>query len=259
MHGRSRSTARYAYSACAYAAFLAASLWGVAFLADVGPLPTVDSGPSGGTWWAVLLDLSLWLVFGLQHSIMARVPVKQRLTRVVPEHLERSTYVLATSLALALLFWQWRTLPGTVWQIDAQPWRTVCWVGYSAGWAVAVAATFMIDHWEFLGLRQAGWLSGAAAGAATSVTRRWLYAWVRHPMMLGLLVAFWVTPGMSVGHLLFALAASSYIAVGVHYEERDLRRRLGTAYSDYAQQVPRFVPVPASAPRAPAGRGSRSG
>lgn len=115
------------------------------------------------------------------------------------------------------------------------------WVIYGAGWAVAVAATFMIDHWEFLGLRQAGWRTDRPPSPG-SVSRRWLYAWVRHPMMLGLLVAFWATPVMTAGHLLFAITASGYIAVGVHFEERDLRRNLGTAYDDYAEQVPRLVP-----------------
>lgn len=248
MQARSNFAARCAYSACAYAAFLAASLWGVMFLADRGPTPTVDSTRSGPAWLAVLVDLGLWLVFGLPHSVMARAYVKQWLTRVVPGRVERSTYVLTASLALGLLFWQWRALPATIWQIHAQPWVTFVWVIYGAGWAIAVAATFMTDHWEFVGLRQAGWLTSQPQSPA-SVSRRWLYSWVRHPMMVGLLVAFWATPVMTAGHLLFALAASGYIAVGVHFEERDLRRHLGTAYDDYAQRVPRFVPSLTPSPR----------
>jgi protein-S-isoprenylcysteine O-methyltransferase Ste14 len=231
---RTNSAVRRAYSAGAYAAFLAVSLWGVLFLADLGPAPAVDSTRSGPAWAAVLIDLGLWLVFGLQHSVMARSPVKQWLTRVVPERLERSTYVLATALALGLLFWQWRALPATVWQVHG-PGAGVLWILYGAGWALAVAATYMIDHWEFLGLRP--------AGESASVSRRWLYSWVRHPMMVGLLVAFWVTPVMTAGHLLFALAGSGYIAVGVHFEERDLRRHFGTGYDDYARDVARFVPT----------------
>jgi methanethiol S-methyltransferase len=238
---RSNSAVRLVYSACAYAAFLAVSLWGVLFLADRGPTPTVDSTRSGPAWLAVLLDLALWLVFGLHHSVFARAGVKRRLARAVPGRVERSTYVLAASLALGLLFWQWRALPATIWRLDAQPWVAVVWAGYGAGWVIAVAATFMTDHWELLGLRQAGWLTSRPHAA--SVSRRWLYAWVRHPMMLGLLVAFWVTPVMTAGHLLFALAASGYIAVGVHFEERDLRGHLGPAYADYAQDVPASCPA----------------
>jgi protein-S-isoprenylcysteine O-methyltransferase Ste14 len=238
---RSNPALRRAYSACAYAAFLAVSLWGLLFLADRGPAPTVDSTRFGPAWLAVLIDLGLWLVFGLHHSVMARGRAKQWLTRVAPERIERSTYVLTASLALGLLFWQWRALPAVIWQIRAQPWVTVVWVIYGAGWVIAVAATFMTDHWEFLGLRQAGWLNSQRPSPA-SVSRRWLYYWVRHPMMVGLLVAFWTTPVMSAGHLLFALAASGYIAIGIHFEERDLRRSLGAAYDDYAQHVPRFLP-----------------
>jgi protein-S-isoprenylcysteine O-methyltransferase Ste14 len=227
------------YAAGAYAAFLAASLWGVLFLADLGPLSTVDSRRSGPAWFAVLVDLGLWALFALQHSVMARASVKTRLSRVVPEQVERSTYVLTGSLALGLLFWQWRALPDPVWEMHAQPWVALAWVVYGAGWVTAIAATFMTDHWEFLGLRQT---VRDADDLQPSVSERWLYAWVRHPMMLGLLVAFWVTPVMTGGHLLFALAATGYIAVGVHFEERDLRRNLGSAYDDYARRVPRFVP-----------------
>lgn len=240
MPARWRSAARRAYAASAYASFFAASLWAVVFLADRGPVPTGDSARPGPAWSAVLVDLGLWAVFGLQHSVMARAGVKRRLARAVPGRVERSTYVLATSLALGLLFWQWRALPATVWHLHVQPWVTVVWVVHGAGWATAVAATFMIDHGEFLGLRQGGWLRDRPQLA--SVSRRWLYSWVRHPMMLGLIVAFWATPVMTAGHLLFALAASSYIAVGVHFEERDLRRQLGAAYADYAAEVPRIVP-----------------
>jgi methanethiol S-methyltransferase len=242
---RTNSAVLRAYSALAYAAFLAVSLWGVAFLADRGPLPTVDATRSGPAWSAVLIDLGLWLLFGLQHSVLARGPVKRWLSRVVPERAERSTYVLTTGLALGLLFWQWQPLPATVWQVHG-PSAGLLWILYGAGWAIAVAATFMIDHWEFLGLRPAG---------PSSVSRRWLYSWVRHPMMVGLLVAFWATPVMTAGHLLFALAASGYIAVGVHFEERDLRRHFGPAYDDYARDVPRLVPGLDRISRASAVRG----
>ena len=229
------------YSGCAYAAFVAASVWGVLFLADVGPLPTVDSNSSAATGWAVVIDLGLLLVFAVQHTVMARDPFKQWLTRTLPQHLERSTYVLAASLAMGLMFWQWQALPASVWDLHTQPWVGLVWVVYAVGWMVAIAATYMIDHWEFLGLRQGGWLR-ARPSTSDSVSRRWLYAWVRHPMMLGLIIAFWATPSMTVGHLLFAISASAYIAVGVRFEERDLRRRLGQAYDDYARSVPQLFP-----------------
>ena len=229
------------YSGCAYAAFLAASLWGVLFLADVGPLPTVDSNGSAATGWAVVIDLALLLVFAVQHTVMARDRFKRWLTRAVPPQMERSTYVLAASLAMGLMFWQWQALPASVWEPAHPAVGPLVWVGYAVGWVVAIAATYMIDHWAFLGLRQGGWLRARPA-TSDSVSRRWLYAWVRHPMMLGLLVAFWATPSMTVGHLLFAIGASAYIAVGVRFEERDLRRHLGPAYDDYARSVPQLLP-----------------
>jgi protein-S-isoprenylcysteine O-methyltransferase Ste14 len=211
------------------------------FLAGLGPTPTVDSHHCGPAVSSVLIDVGLWLVFALQHSLMARAPVKKWLARVVPvvpQQLERSTYVLTGSLALGLVFWQWRALPSTVWKVQVQPWEALIWVVYGAGWATAVAATYMIDHWEFLGLKQAA----RSTEEQPVVSEQWLYSWVRHPMMLGLLVAFWATPTMTAGHLLFALAATGYIAVGVHYEERDLRRHFGSGYDDYARRVPRLVP-----------------
>jgi protein-S-isoprenylcysteine O-methyltransferase Ste14 len=240
---RSTLAVRRVYSAVAYAAFLAAALWGVMFLANLGPTSSVDSRRPGSLWLAVVVDLGLWLVFGLHHSVMARARGKQRLARVIPGPLERSTYVLSASLALGLLFWQWRALPTSVWRVDAQPWAAMLWAVYGAGWAVVFASTFMTDHGEFLGLRQAGWLTGRPRSAA-ALSRRWLYAWVRHPMMAGLLVAFWATPVMTVGHLLFAVLGSGYIAIGVHFEERDLRQTFGTTYDDYARKVGRLLPKP---------------
>lgn len=229
-----------AYAVLGYASFVLASLAAVAFLADVGPWRIDDSTARGRAWTAVAVDVILLSVFALQHSVMARAAVKARLRRVVPAAAERSTYVLAASLALLLMFWQWRTLPAQVWRVDAQPGVALIWSLYGVGWVITVASTFMVDHLDLLGLRQAGWRAGPYR--APSFTERWLYAWVRHPMMAGLIVVFWVTPRMTVGHLLFAVSASLYIAVGLAFEERDLRRQLGETYREYAARVPAVVP-----------------
>jgi protein-S-isoprenylcysteine O-methyltransferase Ste14 len=234
-----------AYSAFAYAAFAVTTVWAIAFLANIPMVPNVDGGPQGPVWLALVVDSALLLVFALQHSVMARAGVKARMARVVPVSAQRSTYVLTTSLCLGLMFWQWRRLSGSVWHVEDQPWVGLLWGVCALGWATAVCATFMIDHLDFLGLRQGGWARSPDGPAPFS--ERWMYAWLRHPMMLGLVVAFWATPSMTVGHLLFATAASGYIAVGVRFEERDLRRELGEVYVDYARRVPQFVP------RAPAG------
>jgi methanethiol S-methyltransferase len=227
------------YSALAYLAFAVSATWAIAFLADLRTVPVIDDTPSGPAWLAVLVDSGLLLVFALQHSVMARAGVKRRMARVVPAAIERSTYVLSTSLCLGLMFWQWRGLPGSIWRVDGQPGMALLWGICAVGWVIALGSTFMIDHLDFVGLRQGGWRGGPTS---SSFAERWMYAWLRHPMMLGLLVAFWATPSMTTGHLLFAVAASAYIAVGVRFEERDLHRQLGDVYDEYARRVPRFVP-----------------
>lgn len=232
------------YAGLAYAAFAAAALWAIAFLADLSTPHAVDGASRRPAWTALLIDVCLLLVFAAQHSVMARAGFKQRLAKILPAATERSTYVLAASLALGLLCWQWQPLPASAWHVSAQPWAALIWVVYAAAWLLVVAATFMIDHLDFLGLRQAYAHTRQRPYQPPSFTERWLYAWVRHPMMLGLIIAFWTTPAMTAGHLLFAAADSAYIVVGLKFEERDLTRHLGPAYGDYAQRVPALIPAP---------------
>lgn len=251
-----------AYAVLAYAMFLAAAVAALAFLADLADLAdfadfadfggrhVVDGAARGSVWTRAAIDLGLLTLFAVQHSVMARAGFKARLQRVLPAAAERSTYVLATSLALLLIFWQWRALPQTLWQVDAQPWRALIWGVCALGWMIAVTATFMVDHLDFLGLRQAGWRPQPGPYRPPSFTERWLYAWLRHPMMAGLILAFWATPRMTVGHLLFATGTCGYIAVGVRLEERDLYRDLGETYADYADRVPALIP------QRPANRGA---
>ena len=232
-----------AYAVLAYAAFLLATAWAVGFLADLSFAPTTVDGPlRGSRWESLLVDAGLLLLFAVQHSVMPRPGFKRRLARVLPVEAERSTFVLVSALLLGLLFWQWRPLPGEIWTVSDQPWVALLWTLYALGWVVVVAATFMVDHWDFTGLRQARWDPAGGPYTGPGFSERWLYAWIRHPLMLGLLVAFWATPRMTVGHLLFAVASTGYIAVGVRLEERDLRRTLGAAYDEYADRVPAVVP-----------------
>lgn len=243
MHGPGRRPGVIAYAIAAYVAFVAVVLWAIAFLADVDVVHTVDGQHHGSVWAAVLIDAALLLLFAVQHSVMARAPFKRWLATVLPEAAERSTYVLTASVLLGLLFGQWRPIPATVWRVDDPVAAAGIWTVYAIGWMVAVGATFMVDHLDFSGLRQASWPSRQGPYESPSFTERWLYAWVRHPMMLGLLIVFWVTPRMSVGHVFFAAAGSAYIAVGVRFEERDLRRQLGDDYVDYSRRVPAIVPL----------------
>ena len=226
------------YAVVAYLAFLAVIVWAVVFLADLGPWTTVDRGPVAAPPIAVAVDLLLLLVFALHHSVFARTSVKQRLSRVLAPRIERSTYVLTAGLLLALVLWQWRPIPAVIWHAHAEPWRAALWAVFALGWLIAIGSTFMIDHLEFVGIRQA--VSGGSRPAAFQA--RWLYAFVRHPLMLGLLLAFWAAPTMTWGHALFAAAFSAYIAIGIRFEERDLRANLGEPYRRYARRTPALVP-----------------
>ncbi|WP_161962370.1 isoprenylcysteine carboxylmethyltransferase family protein [Nocardioides speluncae] len=239
---RRAATAIRAFSVFAYLAFWVSAGWGIVFLADVRLLPTVDTAGTRSGTAAVAVDLALLLVFAVHHSVAARPSVKARLARFVPAPMERSLFVLVASGCLALVFWQWQSLPATVWHVDAQPWVAVLWTTYLVSWLGVIASTLPTGHFEFLGLRQAGWFRRDRTPAPSSLAVGSIYAWVRHPMMFFLLITFWVTPHMSVGHLLFALAGSGYIGVGILFEEADLRRQYGAAYRDYASRVPALLP-----------------
>ena len=232
----------FAYGLACYAGFVLVFWYGVGFLADVVVPRTVDhGGPPASTAAALAVNTVLLGVFAAQHSVMARPAFKRRWVTLVPRHVERSTYVLASTAALALAFWQWRPIPTVVWDVPTPALRWLVWTLFAAGWLWALAMSFAIDHFDLFGLRQvAGHLRGLGEQSSELVVP-WPYRLVRHPMMLGFFVAFWATPTMTVGHLLFAVLGSAYIVVGVLFEERDLKRAL-PEYDAYAADTPRFVP-----------------
>ena len=180
---------------------------------------------------ALAVDVALLALFAVQHNVMARPAFKQLWVRIVPTSIERATYVLASSLVLLALFALWEPLPGVVWSVESPAARAAVWALYTAGWVVALTSTFLIDHFHLFGLKQ------AAAGMKGEVAREptfrkvLLYRLVRHPLMVGFLVAFWAAPTMSVGRLVFALAMTAYVLVGVRFEERDLRAAIGPAFA----------------------------
>jgi methanethiol S-methyltransferase len=230
------------YSVIAYATFLASVLLAMGFFADlVTPWP-IDREP-GAAGFAPVVDLGLLLIFAAQHSVMARPAFKRMWRHLVPDEAERSTYVLLASGILILLFWLWQPMPGTVWRTTWAPAVVVIMATYWAGWVIVVSSTFMINHFDLFGLRQAYLYARSREYSAPQFMERWLYHWVRHPMMFGLLIVFWATPRMSPGHLLFAVGATIYIVVGTLLEEHDLRASLGAAYREYASRVPAFVPL----------------
>jgi protein-S-isoprenylcysteine O-methyltransferase Ste14 len=232
-------------SALGWVGFVAITAWTVGFLAGVLVPRVVDGPPRTSVWLAVTTDLALLFLFAAQHSVMARPRVKAVLRRRIPAVLERTSYVLATDVCLVLVLVLWQPFGGRVWHVDG-PAAVVLWSLCGAGWLLAIAATFAVDHLELTGLRQAGWAAPRGSATTHELEVGGMQAVVRHPLMTGLLLAFWATPHMGASHLLFAVASSAYIAVGVRFEERDLRRTFGAAYDAYAARVPALVPRPAS-------------
>jgi protein-S-isoprenylcysteine O-methyltransferase Ste14 len=232
------------YGIVAYVGFVAVLGYTIGFLANVGVPKGVDGGPAGPAALAVLVDVALLGLFGVSHSVMARPWFKLRWTRLVPPAIERSTYVLVADLTLGLTLWLWRPLATPVWSVHASWARALLWTVHLAGWGLVVLSSFLIGHWDLFGMRQvlARW---RGRRYAEPVFREpWLYRLVRNPLLLGFLVAFWATPDMSAGRMLFVGVASAYILVAVRFEEHDLSEQLGEAYQSYLDRVPRFVPRP---------------
>lgn len=228
-------------SAFAWAGFIAVMLWTVAFLAG-GVVPrVVDGPPRTNTTVAVTTDLTLLVLFAVQHSVMARHRFKALLRRQIPAALERTSYVVATDICLILLLVLWQPWGGQVWHLQGTA-SLVLWSLFAVGWLLAITATFAVDHLELTGLRQAGWARPRNSASTNELKTGGLHAIVRHPLMTGLVLAFWATPHMGASHLLFAVAATAYISIGIRFEERDLRRTFGAEYETYAARVPALLP-----------------
>ena len=234
------------YGAACYAVFLVVFLYAIAFVAGFGVPRHIDNGVATALPMALAIDLGLLSLFAIQHSVMARPAFKRWWTRFVPAQVERSTFVLASSLALALLFWQWRPLPLPVWDVQDATARMALYAVSAIGWLLVLTSTFLINHFDLFGLRQAWrFAMGVGPGPDAPFVTRAFYRIVRHPIMLGFLLAFWATPAMSLGHLLFALVTTAYIVVAVKFlEERDLVAQFGDTYRDYQRRVPMLLPLP---------------
>lgn len=234
------------YGAICYIVFLVTFLYAIGFVAGLGVPKHIDNGTSGPFVTALLIDLALLGLFAVQHSVMARPGFKRWWTRFVPEAIERSTYVLFSSLALVVLFWLWRPLGPMLWIVDNEIARLGLYSLSALGWLMVLTGSFMINHCDLFGLKQVWQYERGADETDTPMfVTRALYRIVRHPLMLGFLIAFWATPSMSLGHLLFAPMTTSYIVIAVKFlEERDLVAQFGDTYRDYQQQVPMLLPIP---------------
>lgn len=232
------------YGVVAYAVFLASFLCAIGFVGGVVIPKTIDSGPITDMPTAMLIDLGLLSLFAIQHSVMARPFFKRWWTNVIPPAAERSTYVLASSLLLLLLFWQWRPLPGVVWSFDSPVAAGMLWASFALGWLTVLVSTFLINHFDLLGLRQVYLFFIGKPYSPPPFQTPWLYRVVRHPLMLGFLIAFWAAPTMTYGHLLFTATVTAYVLVAVRLEERDLVAHIGEPYAAYQAQVSMLVPFP---------------
>jgi len=236
------------YAIVSYAVFFVSSLYAMGFVGNYFVAKSIDTGGAANVSEAIVVDLMLLGLFAIQHSIMARPVFKRWFAGIIPEACQRSTYVLLSSLILLLLFWQWQPIPIQVWQIGGIAARFLTGV-YWLGWLIAFASTFMIDHFDLSGLRQAYFALRGAKDPGQSFKTPLLYKIVRHPLMLGFLLAFWATPAMTAGHLLFAIATTAYILVALQFEERDLIAVFGTTYQQYRERVPMLLPRIFSRPR----------
>lgn len=232
----------FIYGAICHALFFGTFAYMAGFVGNFAVPKTIDSVTSGHAATALAIDAFLLALFAAQHSVMARPAFKRIWTRVVPEPIERSTYVLVSCLVIALMMWQWRSLDGVVWEVREPILRNIVWGLFVCGWLIVPAVSLMIDHFDLFGTRQV-WIHLQGRDYQPLPFRvPLLYSRVRHPLYIGWTIAFWATPTMTLGHLLFAAVLTGYMALAALVEERDLIAHFGRQYEEYRRQVPMFVP-----------------
>ena len=233
----------FAYGVTNYLVFVGTSLYLAGFLGNLFVPRSLDAAPVGPLWAALIINTLLLAVFGVQHSVMARPRFKQWWTRFVPTPAERSTYVMFSNLALILLVWQWRPMGGVIWDVREPIGRGIIHGLFALGWFTVLLATFLINHFDLFGLRQVWLYLRGKAYTTLAFKTPGPYRMVRHPLYVGWLMAFWATPTMTMGHLVFAVGMAVYILVAIRFEERDLVEYHGEEYAAYRRKVPMLIPL----------------
>lgn len=227
-----------------YVAFFVTFLYQIGFVAGVVVPKTIDDGPVVSRFQAMATDVVLLSLFAIQHTLMARLSFKRWWTTIVPEPIERSVFVLLSSLLLLLMNWQWKPLPEIVLRVDSTFGRILLYAGAGAGWGLVLYATFLINHFDLFGLRQTWLYFNKVEYTPVKFKETVLYRWLRHPLMLGFIIAFWATPDMTQGHLLFAVVTTAYILIAIQIEERTLLALHGEEYRRYRERVSMIIPMP---------------
>lgn len=236
------------YGVVSYALFFVTFLYAVGFMGNLIVPKSIDSGEEGSMTTAIIINVILLSLFALPHSIMARPAFKKAWTKIVPEPIERPTYVLQSTLLLILVFWQWRPMTGVIWDVSEQPVAYIFWALFFGGWGLVLLSSFFIDHFDLFGLRQPWLYWQGKEYTSKPFATPGLYRFIRHPLYLGWFLFFWATPAMTYGHLLFAAVSSAYILVAVQLEERDLVDIFGEDYVNYKKTTPMILPIPKKKP-----------
>jgi protein-S-isoprenylcysteine O-methyltransferase Ste14 len=236
----------FTYGLLAYFAFFVTILWAIFFVGDILVPKTINSGTPGPVTTAIIVNCSFLALFAIQHTIMARQGFKRWITKFIPQSIERSTYVMAASAILLMMFYQWRPITTVVWDVENTTARMALTAMFWTGWALVFLSTFLINHFDLFGLRQVYFAFRQRAYESLPFRTTALYKFVRHPLLLGFVIAFWSTPVMTTGHLLFAVMTTGYILVGIQFEERDLEKHHGAIYRQYKDRVPMLIPYKGS-------------